>query len=160
MTKQTTQTENWEQAEVKSNFVKFNKVGDFIKGTVVDIFTPDKDDVYGKRERKVVLKALEGEWHETSGEKVVAEVGEEYKVSAKEAIEVQIKKTVIGNVMMFKYTEQRKSKTAGYQPTKIITAFYKKDAEGRPVVERPTDNTEATYSAADEEAVQEAVDNF
>lgn len=156
-----TQKENWEQAEVKSNFVKFNKVGDFIKGTIVNIVTPDKDDVYGKRERKIVIKASEGEWHETSGEKTVAEVGEEYRVSAKEAIEVQIKKAVIGNVMMFKYTESRKSKTPGFQPTKIITAFYKKDAEGRPVVERPVDNTEVTYDeVSEDDMIAEAVNNI
>ena len=28
--------ENWEENQVKSNFVKFNKVGDFIKGVFID----------------------------------------------------------------------------------------------------------------------------
>jgi len=147
--------ENWEENGVVSDFVTFNKVGDFIKGVWIEAYTPDKVDKFGKKERKLSIRATEGKWHGPDGAEVIAEVGETYRVSEKSAIAAQLKKSVIGQYLMFKLTELRKSDKGN--PAKIITVLSKKDGEGRPVVDKDF-SSEAQY---DEEAdVEKAVENF
>lgn len=126
--------ENWEENGVRSNFVKFNKVGDFIKGTLTEMVTPDKPDAYGKKERKLTVKAVEGKWHEADGSEVDAVPGEMYRVGAKPGVEAQITSSVLGHRMMFKLTELRKNNKGN--PTKIITVLTQKDPEGRPVFDQ------------------------
>ena len=86
----------YEENGVVSDFVKFNKVGDYVQGVWVDAFTPDKPDRFGKIERKLSIKATAGLWHDTDGSKVEAEVGSVYRISEKSAIAAQLKKTPMG----------------------------------------------------------------
>jgi hypothetical protein len=125
---------NYEENGVVSDFVKFNKVGDFIEGVYVSSEMPTKPDKYGKTERKLFIKAKKGTWFESDGSKTDAVEGDVYRISAKPAIEAQMKKTVIGQIVRFKLTELKKSDKGN--PTKIITVYSAKDAEGRPVIEK------------------------
>jgi len=125
--------ENWSENEFSSNFVKFNKVGDYIQGTLLDKYKPEKPDVYGKTDPKYAIRATEGKWHAPDGEEFDAIPGEVYRVGSKPAIEGQMKNSVMGQKIRFKLTELRKSKMGN--PAKIITVFSAKDAEGRPILD-------------------------
>lgn len=126
--------ENWEKNEITSDFVKFNKVGDYIQGTLMDKYKPDKPDKYGKIAEKYVVKATEGKWHAPDGEEFEANVGENYRVGSNPVMEKAMKSSVIGQKIRFKLTELRKNNKGN--PTKIIEAFSLKDAEGRPILDQ------------------------
>lgn len=126
--------ENWEENLVSSNFVKFNRVGDFIKGVLIDIYTPESPDVYGKKNRRFGIKAIEGKWSELDGTEKVAVVGDVYRVGSKPGIDAQMGAAIIGQRIMFKFTESRKSKMGN--PAKIITVYSPKDAEGRIIIDQ------------------------
>ena len=134
----------YEENGVVSDFVKFNKVDDYVQGVWVDAFTPDKPDRFGKIERKLSIKATAGLWHDTDGSKVEAEVGSVYRISEKSAIAAQLKKTPMGAYVMFKLTELKKTDKSN--PAKIITVYTKKDAEGRPVVDTEYKNSTQSQS--------------
>lgn len=110
--------------EVKSNFIKFNVPGDYIKGTLIDIFTPKEPDQWGKMNRVFVLKGIEGSYHGNDENKVVdkmptvVEAGDIVRVTSKPAVDSQMTKIKIGQKVIFKLKELRPSKKGN--PSKII----------------------------------------
>lgn len=113
--------------EVRSNWVKFNKQDDYIKGTLIDIFVPDALDQYGKKNRTYIMKGIEGKFFGNDENKVVdssptsIEPGEIYRVGSKPQVDAQMTKIQLGQKVMFKLTELRPTKKGN--PAKIIKVF-------------------------------------
>lgn len=116
-----------EYEEVRSNWVKFNKVDDYIAGTLIDIFVPETPDQYGKKNRTYILLATEGSFHGSDESKViddqptVIEPGEIYRVGSKPAIDGQMTKMEIGDKVKFKLIEIRPTKKGN--PAKIVKVY-------------------------------------
>ena len=100
-------------------------------------------------ERKLVVKGIEGKWHESDGSVVEVVEGEVYKVGEKEPIAKQMAETVLGQKIMFKLVELRPTKKGN--PAKIITVFSLKDAEGRPVLDQAWLKEQQMQAAANDE---------
>lgn len=49
--------------EVKSNWAKFNVVGDYVIGYLLETIIPTVANKYGKKPKTYVFKALEGKFH-------------------------------------------------------------------------------------------------
>jgi hypothetical protein len=136
--------------EQKSNFVKFNKIGDYVKGTLVDIrqiksMLPNKQ---GHKSTVFELLTQIGSFHDAetkvdeSGNKqiLVTEppktlgAGEYWIVGAKDDIDPtgkvlspglvnQMRNVKKGQIVGFRFTEVKPSKTAGFAPAKIIKVY-------------------------------------
>ena len=134
--------------EAKNAFVKFSKVGDFIKGTLVDV-RQMKSNLPGKEGHKTTvyeIKAQVGEFHDSktdvdpnTGNKVVTIIepgitvteGEFWVVGGKDDIApdgkqlnagltTNLRNVKKGQIVGFQFTEIKASKTAGFAPAKII----------------------------------------
>ena len=127
MTKDYFSSEN----EVKSNWMKFTQIGDYILGTLVDVREmqsqlPGKE---GEIVKVYEIKAAEGEFHEIDDKKHIIEApvtvveGEFYNVGGKPKIDVQMRKVKLGQIVGLKMTDEKPSKTKGFNPTKIIKVF-------------------------------------
>jgi hypothetical protein len=117
--------------QVKSLFVKFNKIGDFIKGTLVDVREVESQlpDKKGEMQKIYELKAELGQYHETDDQKqvieppVLVEAGEFYSIGGKPGIDAQMRRVKKGQIVAFKFTESKPSKTKGFSATKVIKVF-------------------------------------
>lgn len=117
--------------EVKSARVTFGKVGDFIKGTLVDI--REIDNQYGKipGEKSKIYEILAevGSFHtinelkEVATTPIVINKGEFYNVFGKAGIDVGMRNIKKGQIVGLRFTEQKPSKTPGFNPTKVIKVF-------------------------------------
>lgn len=93
--------------KVKSNWQLWENVGDKIEGTLVS--------------KRVVFNQLKGE------DQVVYEVktedGEYWNVGGKPAIDAQMKRVVLGQIVGFVFTKLVSATRRGYNPTKIIQVY-------------------------------------
>lgn len=133
--------------EAKNNFVKFSKVGDFVKGTLVDTRTmkstlPGKD---GHKNTVFEVMVHAGEYHDAessvdaNGNKTVKvsenptvlNEGDFVTVGAKDDIAPDgkvlnkgltdnLRNVKVGQIVAFQFTEIKPSKTPGFAPAKII----------------------------------------
>lgn len=98
-----------DENKVKNNFFKFAKVGDEVEGTLV-----------GKRQVPNQLsKTGELQWiYEllTDGEEL-------WNVGSKSAVDVQMRHVKLGQIVGFRYIEERQATRPGMSNTKIIQVF-------------------------------------
>lgn len=117
--------------EVKANRVTFGKVGDFIKGTLVDV--REIDDQYSKvpgaKAKIYEIMAEVGSFHAVDELKkvietpVTIEAGAFYNVFGKAGIDVGMRNIKKGQIVGLRFTEEKASKTPGFNPTKVIKVF-------------------------------------
>src|SRR5207253_1469064 len=86
------------------NWVKFWKVNDFIKGTLLETVVPTVPDRFGKKERVYVLKGIEGIFHmdKVKPDETTVTAGDIWRFQSKQAIDDQMTKIQIGQKIMFK----------------------------------------------------------
>jgi hypothetical protein len=116
--------------EAKSNWIKFGKVGDWFKATLLGVreidsaFQPDtKVTVYD-------IKVHSGEFHDMDDNKqpvepaVVLEAGQFYSVGGKAGINTQMRNVKKGQIFGAKFIELVPSKTKGFNASKSIKIYY------------------------------------
>ena len=120
-----------ESNEVKSQWVKWGKLKDFIEGTLVDIREipnqlPGKE---GQMTKIYEIQANSGSFHELDEKKnpmddaTVLEKGDVWTVGGKAGIDNQMRNAKIGQTVGMRFIEEKPSKTAGFNPTKVIKVF-------------------------------------
>lgn len=109
-----------EEDKVKNNWWKKDKVGDKIQGTYIDrkiVF----NQLSGKEQNIYILKLENGEiWNVGGGniDNVTKKVA---------AIDSQMQYIRKGQIVEFRYVEERPSKRTGMDPTKIVQVYANKD---------------------------------
>ncbi len=115
--------------ELKPAWINFNKEGDYVKATLIDVYKPRDPDQFGKIKNTYTLIVEEGQWF--GGQKVdgnyivdktatVPEKGSTWKFSANEKFDQRLNTIKVGQKVLFKLDELRKSKLGN--PAKIISA--------------------------------------
>jgi len=112
--------------EVKANFIKFSKVGDYIKGVFVESREIENQlsDKPGAMQTIYELVGLEGQFHDLSPTKEVVEPpikieeGEFYNVSGKPAINNAMRRAKRGQHVGIQYTGSKPNKNKAFNPTK------------------------------------------
>lgn len=116
---------------VKSNWVKFGKIGDFIKGTLVDV-REMKSTMPGKEGQLVKiyeLLASIGSFHDIDEEKkpvetpIIIQGGEYWNIGGKVGIDNQMRNIKTGQIVGFRFDSENPSKQKGFSPTKIIKVY-------------------------------------
>jgi hypothetical protein len=146
-----TKDSSWdsEENEVKSNWIKFNlseeqdKANcDKIKGTLV-ARRQVKSNIQGKENELVWvydLLADEGQFHELDDKKklieepIIINAGEVWSVGGKTGIDAQMRNIKLGQVIGFKFIDEKASKTKGFAPAKNIRVYAMKDSNGGPLL--------------------------
>lgn len=137
--------ENYE--EIKAKNFKFGAMGDYLKGTLLDVTKTTSPDAYGKLSYIYKVKGKEGSFYgSTKNEKTgkfvmdaeptIVNDGEEYVffVATDKGVTIGAMKDVkIGQKFMIKFTELKPT-TKG-NDAKIIKVFAGKDASGKPLMD-------------------------
>ena len=109
--------------EVRSNWIKFNTPGDYIKGILIDVFKPTTPDQWGKMKKTFILKAIEGSFHGNDENKVVdkvatiVEAGSDVRVGLNDIGEGSMQNIKIGQKVLIKLKELKPTKKGN--PAKI-----------------------------------------
>lgn len=119
-----------EQKAVYKN-IKFGKVGDYFRGTLVDNSRQIQNNLSPKKEMQTIyeMKAIAGSFHNIEKKQVAAEPtipqpGEFWSfITSKPAIVQQLKNCVPGQIVGFRFAELKESKTPGFDDTKIIKVY-------------------------------------
>ena len=116
--------------EVKSNWVKWGKEGDYIAGILVSKRIAKNQLKDGAPDQTIYeLKASDGEYHDIDEKKKVVEKatevrpGEYWLVGGKPGIDAQMRNVKLGEIVGLKFIEEVASKTKGYNATKIIKVY-------------------------------------
>lgn len=133
------------EVKIEYNTIKFGKVGDWFKGTLVGNTRQMANVLSATKEMQTVFefKTISGSFHNIVDRVPVAEVtepivGDVYSyISGKQAILNQMKDAKIGQIVGLKYTETKPASQPGYAATKIIKVYlgemdaeYKAEREG------------------------------
>lgn len=157
--------------EVKAKNFKFGAVGDFIKGTLMDVNKTTAPDSYGKHSHIYSVKAEEGAFYgSTKNDKTgkfvmdkdqtIVQKGEDYSffISNDKGVVISGMKDIkIGQKFMIKFVEIKPT-TKG-NDAKIIKIFAGKDAQGLPLMDTEWLKSKSTDGMSDEES-QEAMKNM
>lgn len=117
---------------VKSPWMKWNKVGDKIYGTLTSVSEREQTNQNtGKSETVKVYEMLTdgGEFHDVDDEKnVIKEAveikeGEMWNIGGHFTFDPSMKNIRIGQRLKIEFTETKPSKTKGYAPMKIRKVF-------------------------------------
>ncbi len=114
--------------EVPSNWVKWGKVGDWIKGTFtskreVESTMPGKE---GEKQTIYEIFTDSGSFHNIDENKKVADEptiiskGSYWNIGGKIGIEAQMRNVKPGTIIAMRFTEEIPSKTRGFNPTKKV----------------------------------------
>lgn len=116
--------------EAKRPQVKFGKVGDWFKGTIVDNTREIPNKLSSKNEMQLIceFKMNGGSFHNIEEKVVAAEPteilkGEFYSLFAKGMVKAQLERAKIGQVIGLRFAEERPPSQPGFNPTKIIKVF-------------------------------------
>ncbi len=121
--------------ESRRSQVKFGKVGDWFKGTLVDDTRELQNKLSPKKEMQKVyeFKMHGGSFHniiekapgryDAEEEATVIGKGEFYTYIAKEVVQSQMRNAKIGQVIGMRFTEDRPPTTPGFNSTKIIKVY-------------------------------------
>lgn len=116
--------------EAKRPQVKFGKVGDWFKGTLTDNSRQIENRLSAKHEMQTIyeFKAHGGSFHDIVDKVVQEEIseivlGDFYSYFGKGAVQAQMKKAKLGQIIGLRFAEERKATQPGYNDTKIIKVF-------------------------------------
>ena len=124
--------------ELKSAWVKFSKIGDFISGTLISVREmasrlPGKE---GEMVKVYEIKAKEGSFHDIDKKKQIIEpaiivgAGDIYNVGVGFVIDGQMRNVKVGQIIGIKYTEDKPNKQAGFNDMKIKKVYAPKGPDG------------------------------
>ncbi len=119
--------------EVKTQTVKWGKIGDWMRGTLADKSRISESEYGGKHkiQRVYEFKVKAGMFHGINKDKSIAEEptfleeGTFWTIFAEvdSVLDAQLNKAKVGQDVGVRYTEDKESKTAGFNPTKIRKVF-------------------------------------
>lgn len=148
------------EEEVQSNWVRWGKMGNTIKGTLIAVRSMNST-LPGKQGEKVAIyeiKATEGEYNEMDKKTKVAiepsitiEAGDIYNIGGKPMIDRQMRNIKLGTKIRMTYTHDIPAKNSGFSDQKAVKVFVVKDGSGQPVMDQEW---------LDEQAREEEVRNF
>ena len=109
----------------------WGKVGDWFKGTLTDNTRQIVNNLSPKKEMQTIFefKALGGSFHDIVNKVVNKEATECVKgdfwslITSKPAMLAQLKNAKLGQVIGFRFSELKESKTPGFDSAKIIKVF-------------------------------------
>ena len=118
--------------EQKTQAIKWGKIGDWVKGTIVandrevpNTLNPDKHEM----QHILELKVHGGSFHGINEDKTVQEqptvleAGSFWSVFLKPGLWNVVRNAKLGQVIGFRFTEELKPKVKGYNPTKVIKPY-------------------------------------
>lgn len=121
---------------IESKTVKFNRVGDNIIGTLMQVSKTKQADRYGKISAIFTFKSRSGKYHGTTTDKETGDsivnttpeiigANEEWTVFAEESsvLAQRMKSIKIGQVVQIKFTEIIPAKVQGRKPTKVKEVY-------------------------------------
>lgn len=140
-------TKDIEFVESKPNTMKFNKLGDYIQGTLTEIGETTSPDSYGKLSMIYSVKADKGQFlgshlnedtgkYELDKDMTTINEGDEYVVfidKYKKPLVGAMKKIVPGQKFLMKLVEIRKTDKGN--PAKIIKAMPGRTPDGKPAMD-------------------------
>jgi len=151
--------------EPKTNTVKFNKIGDYVQGTLVDVSETKSPDKWGKFSMIYTIKADKGEYlgttkdpetekHVLDKDRTKVNEGEEYSVffDKEKTVVVQVmNKVKLGQKVMFKLVEFKETDKGN--PAKIIKVLPGLAEDGKPFMDEEwlKARKEAGFGAFDDE---------
>lgn len=111
--------------------LRWGKVGDWFKGTLVDNTRQIRNNLSEKKEMQTIYEFLAhaGSFHDIidkipASEATVIKKGEFWSfITSKPAITMQLKKASIGQVVGLRFAEETPPKTPGHSKTKVIKIF-------------------------------------
>lgn len=117
--------------EVKSQWIKWGKVGDWIRGTLCDVREMDSQmpDRAGEKVKVYEFIASGGSFHnfekvagETKIDKdpTVLEKGQVWTVGGKAGIDSQMRNVKIGQIFGMRFAEEKPNKNKSFSPTKVV----------------------------------------
>lgn len=122
-------------SESKKPQVKFGKVGDWFKGTLVDNTRelPNKLSVKKEMQKVYEFKMQGGSFHgiketapgryDPEEQSTEIQAGEYYSYIGKEVIQSQMRNAKIGQIIGMRFAEEKPPTTPGYSSTKIIKVY-------------------------------------
>lgn len=116
--------------EAKRPQIKFGKVGDWFKGTIVDNTREIENKLSAKHEMQLIceFKIQGGSFHNIEDKVVAAEptvigTGEFYTYFAKGPVKAQLQRAKIGQIVGLRFAEERPNAQPGLNATKIIKVY-------------------------------------
>lgn len=120
-----------EQNEIKSAWLKFNKIGDWFTGTLIGK-RQIKNTFPGKEGEMVNVyefKASGGQFHNLDSNKQILEVpvnidpGQVWTLGGRAVVDNQMRNVKLGQKVGLKFTETKPAKTKGFADVKIIKVY-------------------------------------
>jgi hypothetical protein len=136
-------TNEWDSSEnaLESQFMKFNiPLEDKVFGTLISK-RQIKSAIPGKESELVwiyELHADSGSYHTTDDKKkvipepIVINKGDVISIGGKPGIDNQLRNVKLGQLIGFKFLEEKASKTKGFAAQKVIKVFSPKNDDGTP----------------------------
>lgn len=117
--------------EVRTNAIKWGKVGDWFKGTLTDNSREVANKLSANHEMQKVFefKMHGGSYHNINEDRSIATdptiIAKDsfMSVFAKGAVAGQMRNAKLGQVIGMRFVEEKKSSTPGFNPTKVIKVF-------------------------------------
>lgn len=124
---------DYEEVKRKSNYIKFNKLNDYIKGTFIKITVPTEPDQFGRLDKKYTILCEEGHVYGGTMEKdtgnyivdsvaTTLEPGREYIITGKPSLDASMAEIPVGYKCMVQLYEFKQSKK-GNRPAKVMKVF-------------------------------------
>lgn len=122
--------------EVSNDFMKFNEVGDFVKGILlskrqVPSTLPDKK---GEMQWIYEARVIDAKFHDGDGEEVSYDEGSNISIGGRKVYDSRMRNIKIGQEFGLKYVEELPAKTKGYNPTKLIKVYAPKGTDGEFII--------------------------
>ena len=120
-----------DENEIKSSFVSWGAIGDWVKGTLVSVRERESrlPGKQGTRVKVYELKTKGGSFHQTDDKKNPIEPpkepkeGEYWTVGGRPGIDNSMRNIKIGQIVGFKFKEEIPAKTKGFSATKVIKVY-------------------------------------
>lgn len=117
--------------EVKSQWIKWGKPGDWIRGTLCDVREMESQMAEKKGEKVKVYEfiAVGGSFHNfkkvngqviVDAEPTVLNKGEVWTIGGKAGIDSQMRNVKIGQTFGMRFAEEKPNKNQAYNPTKVV----------------------------------------
>lgn len=117
--------------EIRSSWIKWGKVGDYITGTLTDVreINSNLPGKQGERVKVYEVKIDEGSFHELDDKKNPIEppislpAEEIWLVGGRMGIDAQMRRVKVGQKLGMKFTDEKPPRQKGYNALKIIKVY-------------------------------------
>ncbi len=130
--------------EVRTSWVKFSKVGDYVSGTLIGVrevasTLPGKE---GEMTKVYEIKASAGEFHDIDEKKqlidepIAINAGEIWNVGGGVVLDAQMRNIKLGQKLGIKFTGEKAAQKKGFNPMKIKKVYSKGEMDEEWLAER------------------------